>query len=46
MGDLLRDGLNWLEQQRMAHMTSPVIYRRAGSGGQAGVPHTGPKGGV
>ena len=30
MGDLLRDGLNWLEQQRTAHMTSPVIYRRAG----------------
>ena len=33
--DLLRDGLTWLEQQRTAHMTSPVIYRRAGSGGQA-----------
>ena len=30
MGDLLRDGLTWLEQQRTAHMTSPVIYRRAG----------------
>jgi len=30
MGDLLRDGLNWLEQQRTAHMTSPVTYRRAG----------------
>ena len=35
MSDLLREGLNWLEQQRTAHMTSPVIYRRAGSGGQA-----------
>ncbi len=30
MGDLLRDGLNWLEQQRTAHMASPVIFRRAG----------------
>lgn len=30
MGDLLRDGLAWLEQQRSAHMTSPVTYRRAG----------------
>jgi len=28
--DLLRDGLTWLEQQRTAHMTSPVTYRRAG----------------
>jgi len=28
--DLLRDGLNWLEQQRTVHMTSPVTYRRAG----------------
>jgi hypothetical protein len=27
---LLRDGLAWLEQQRTAHMTSPVEYRRAG----------------
>lgn len=30
MGDLLRDGLNWLEQQRTARMTSTVTYRRAG----------------
>ena len=30
MGDLLRDGLTWLQQQRSAHMTSPVTYRRAG----------------
>ena len=28
--DLLRDGLNWLEQRRTAHMTSPVIYHREG----------------
>ncbi len=34
MGDLLRDGLNWLKQQRTAYMTSPVTYRRAGSGSQ------------
>lgn len=30
MGDLLRDGLAWLERQRHAHLTSPVEYRRAG----------------
>jgi hypothetical protein len=30
VGDLLRQGGQWLEQQRTAHMTSPVIYRRAG----------------
>jgi hypothetical protein len=30
VGDLLRDGLAWLEQQRTAHMTSPVTYRRSG----------------
>ncbi len=30
MGDLLRQGGQWLEQQRTAHMTSPVVYRRAG----------------
>jgi len=33
MADLLRDGLAWLEQQRTAHMTSPVTYRRAGQAG-------------
>jgi hypothetical protein len=27
-GDLLRDGLNWLEQQRTAHCSSQVTYRR------------------
>jgi hypothetical protein len=30
MSDLLRQGSQWLEQQRTAHMTSPVTYRRAG----------------
>lgn len=28
MGDLLRSGLQWLEQQRAAHCSSPVTYRR------------------
>jgi hypothetical protein len=30
VANLLQDGLAWLEQQRTAHMTSPVTYRRAG----------------
>jgi len=28
MGDLLRQGAQWLEQQRAAHCSSPVTYRR------------------
>ncbi len=28
MGDLLRQGSQWLEQQRTAHCSSPVTYRR------------------
>ena len=28
MGDLLRQGSQWLEQQRTAHCSSPVEYRR------------------
>ncbi len=28
MGDLLRQGSQWLEQQRRAHCSSPVTYRR------------------
>ena len=28
MGDLLRQGSQWLEQQRQAHCSSPVTYRR------------------
>ena len=28
MGDLLRQGGQWLEQQRTAHCSSPVTYRR------------------
>jgi hypothetical protein len=28
MSDLLRDGLTWLEQQRTAHCSSQVTYRR------------------
>jgi hypothetical protein len=28
MGDLLRQGSQWLEQQRSAHCSSPVTYRR------------------
>lgn len=32
MGDLLRDGLTWLEQQRTAHMTSPVTYSSSRAG--------------
>ncbi len=30
MGDMLRQGNEWLQQQRAAHMASPVTYRRAG----------------
>jgi hypothetical protein len=30
VGDLLRQGSQWLEQQRTAHCSSPVTYRRAG----------------
>ena len=29
MGDLLRKGSQWLNQQRTAHCSSPVQYRRA-----------------
>jgi len=36
MGDLLRQGTQWLEQQRAAHCSSPVTYRRPSTGsGQA-----------
>ena len=28
MGDLLRQGCRWLEQQRVAHCSSQVTYRR------------------
>jgi len=36
MGDLLRQGNQWLEQQRAAHCSSPVTYRRPSTGsGQA-----------
>jgi hypothetical protein len=28
VGDLLRQGSQWLEQQRTAHCSSPVTYRR------------------
>ena len=28
MGDLLRDGLRWLDQQRQAHCSSAVTYSR------------------
>lgn len=28
MGDLLRQGSQWLEQQRLAHCSSPVTYVR------------------
>lgn len=28
MGDLLRQGSQWLEQMRTAHCSSPVTYRR------------------
>ena len=28
MNDLLRQGIEWLEQQRTAHCSSPVIYHR------------------
>lgn len=28
MGDLLKSGLAWLENQRKAHLASPVMYRR------------------
>ena len=30
MGDLLRQGSQWLEQMRTAHCSSPVTYRRGG----------------
>lgn len=29
-GDMLRDGLTWLEQMRTAHCSSPVEYRAPG----------------
>ena len=32
MGDLLRQGTQWLEQQRAAHCSSPVTYRRPSTG--------------
>ena len=36
MGDLLRQGVQWLEQQRATHCSSPVTYRRPSAGsGQA-----------
>ena len=36
MGDLLRQGCQWLAQQRGAHCASPVTYRRPSTGsGQA-----------
>lgn len=28
MGDLLKQGCQWLEQQRSSHCSSPVTYRR------------------
>ncbi len=28
MSDLLRQGSEWLEQQRTSHCSSPVVYRR------------------
>ncbi|MGH7143111.1 MAG: hypothetical protein ACREJ2_03135 [Planctomycetota bacterium] len=28
MGDLLADGSAWLESQRTAHLSGPVVYRR------------------
>jgi len=31
MGDLLRDGLSWLEAQRRTHLCRPVLYRRGES---------------
>ena len=31
MGDLLRQGGQWLEQQRTAHCSNPVTYRRDGT---------------
>ena len=33
MGDLLRQGGQWLEQMRRAHCSSPVTYRRPGGTG-------------
>ena len=34
MPDLLRQGSDWLESQRTAHMASPVTFRRTGQGEQ------------
>jgi len=31
MGDLLQDGLDWLEEQRKEHLTRAVTYRRGAS---------------
>ena len=31
MTDLLENGLDWLEEQRKAHMTKTVTYRRGAS---------------
>ena len=31
MGDFLRDGLSWLEDQRRTHLCRPVLYRRGES---------------
>ena len=33
MTDLLSTGATWLEAQRRAHLTKPVVYRRPGTGG-------------
>ena len=30
MGDMLKNGMTWLESQRTAHLAGPAEYRRAG----------------
>ena len=30
MGDMLKNGMTWLETQRTAHLAGPAEYRRAG----------------
>ena len=31
MGNMIANGLTWLERQRAAHMSSPAVYRHAGA---------------
>ena len=38
MGDLLGDGARWLERQRIAHLTTTVVYRRQSGGSTQDLP--------